>query len=468
MGGPPGGGGGGMGGSVEDDAAVRQTVVEAETPTYGNIVVTGSFVGTVEPGRQFTVYPKANGEVTEANFKVGDSVEADDVLFKLDSSDLELDIAQSQATLAKNQAKQTLNLEKAQRSLQAAQHDLEIYESNVEDGLNSQLVSAEGNVKTAELALESARYTLRNARQDFYDYVDDEWEGDYSDAQEDQLREAMVTAEQQVETREVALENAEASLSAVKKQIEEQAIDTADSVITAESSLSTAELDANLTSERIALQKLQKSLENYTVKAPISGIIEQKNIDVYDTVSAQSAAYVISNNDALTVSFGVAESALDFLKLGDAILVEKNGGSCTGLISEISATADTSSGLYIVEATVDKPPFELRGGSSVKLRADVQKVINQMVIPIDAVYYDNGSPYVYIFQNNTSLRTDVELGISDAESIHVVSGLEMTDEIIVTYSANLFDGAEVFLPGTAAEAASEEAAAPPVSGEAGA
>jgi RND family efflux transporter MFP subunit len=200
------------------------------------------------------------------------------------------------------------------------------------------------------------------------------------------------------------------------------------------------------------------------VEAPIAGVIEQKSLDVFDTVSAQSPAYVISDKNALTVAFEVAESALDYLNIGDTVTVEKNGETCPGTISEISTSAGAQSGLYAVEATVQNAAFELRSGSSVKLFADVQKLENGMVVPIDAVYYENGVPYVFLFQSNTAKRADVELGISDAEMIHVISGLSPTDEIIVTYSANLFDGAEVYLPGTAPETET----APTESGEAGA
>jgi len=97
---------------------------------------------------------------------------------------------------------------------------------------------------------------------------------------------------------------------------------------------------------------------------------------------------------------------------------------------------------------MENTPFELRSNSTVKVLADTQKVENEMLIPIDSVYYDNGTPYVYVFESNTAKKVEIETGITDDENVHVVSGLSLSDEIIVTWSASLYDGAEVYLPGT--------------------
>lgn len=439
MGMAPGGMGGGSrggsgGGSGAADQAAQKTVVETETPILGNIVVTGSFVGTVEPGQQVTVYPKTSGEVVEANYGVGETVEAGAVLFRLDSASLQLDIAQSQANLKTSQAK-------AELGLQTAQQDLEDYTSNTENGLNSSLLQAEGKVRSAEIALQQANVDYRTARENYNDYINDEWEGDYSDSERDSLRNAKVSAELKVESAQLTLENEKANLEAVKKEVEEK-------TITAENSVKTAELNADLSAEYISLQKLQNSLSDYAVKAPISGTIEQKNLDVYDMASTQSAAYVISNRDSLSVSFHVAESALSHLQPGDVITLEKDSETCRGTITEVSTMVDSESGLYTVKASVEDAPFQLRSGSTVKLQAETQKVENEMIIPIDAVYYDNGSPYVFVFGDNAAHKAEVEVGISDANYIHVKSGLSLSDEVIVTWSASLYDGAEVYLPGT--------------------
>ena len=442
------------------EQASQKTVVETQAPAHGDIAVTGSYVGTVEPGQQVTIYPKANGEVTEANFKVGDTVEAGDVLFTLDSTSLQLDIRQAQANLANAQAR-------AQLSLESAQTDLSNYAGNAEDGLNSSLLQAEASVKTAENSLQQANTDYRTARDNYNEYLYGDWTGDVSDTQRESLRNAKSNAELKVESAQLSLENAKASLEAVKKQVEEQ-------TVSAETSVKSAELGTDFSADQISIQKLQNTLSDYTVTSPISGVVEQCNIDVYDTASSQQAAYVISNKDMVTVSFSVAESALSTLEPGGSVTLEKDGATCEGTISEVSDMVEASSGLYTVKATVENAPFELRTGSAVKLYVETQKVESAILIPIDAVYFDNGTPYVYTFSDNTAHKVVVETGISDAENYEIKSGLSLSDEVIVTWSASLYEGAEVYLPGTAPEEGeksiesgeeSGDEAAPPAEGE---
>ena len=357
------------------------------------------------------------------------------MLFRIDATSLQYDIRQAQANLSSAQAR-------AQLSLESAQLDLENYSSNADDGLNSQLLSAEAAVKSAENRLQQANISYRSARQDYNDFLDDEYEyeGDY-DSVKNTLRNAKTQAELQVEGAQLDLENANASLESVKKQVEEQKTST-------ETNVKSAELGMDFSADEISIQKLQNNLGNYTITSPIGGVVEQCNIDVYDNVSTQQAAYVISNKEHVTVSFSVAESALSNLQPGGRITLEKNSSTCQGTISEVSSMVDSTGGLYTVKAVVEDAPFELRSGSTVKLYAETQRVDNALLIPIDAVYFDSGTPYAYTFSDNTAKRMEVEVGISDSEYYEIKSGLTLSDEVIVTWSAGLYDGAEVYLPGT--------------------
>lgn len=443
-------GSGGRGGDMEEETS-KKTVVEVLTPTRGNIVVSGSFVGTVEPGQQVTVYPKAAGEVLEVNFKVGDTVEAGDVLMEIDSKTLRNTIAQTQAGLNSAQAKTALSLEMAKQ-------DQELYNSNLADGYNANLASAEANVISAENGVDTAAAALRTAQRQRRDFINDgiypvsmtSMEGMVDEELiKDQLRDAVVQAELTLEKAQAALETAKNNLEITKKSLE-------DSKQNMEDGVKMAELNADMTQTQLQLQQLQDNLKDYSVTTPISGTIEQCNVDPYDMVSSQTAVYVVSNKDLFTVSFSVAESALTYMHPGNRITLEKDGSTCAGTISEVSNMVDSKTGLYTVKATVENPPFEMRSGSTIKLYADTQKAENEIMIPIDCVYYDSGSPYVYVFKDNTAVKTMIETGISDAQYIQVKSGLTLSDELIVTWSASLFDGAEVYLPGTAPQEDAEE------------
>jgi multidrug efflux pump subunit AcrA (membrane-fusion protein) len=72
-----------------------------------------------------------------------------------------------------------------------------------------------------------------------------------------------------------------------------------------------------------------------------------------------------------------------------------------------------------------------------------------MTIPVDSVYYDNGRPYVFTFDNGSVHRVDIETGISDSENMEVVSGLTASDQVIITWSPELYEGAPAVLEASA-------------------
>ena len=75
------------------------------------------------------------------------------------------------------------------------------------------------------------------------------------------------------------------------------------------------------------------------------------------------------------------------------------------------------------------------------------KAIGAMTIPLSAVNYDNGIPYVYCAQDGAAVRTNVEVGIHDNERIEIVGGLNARSQVITTWSNELVDGAEILLAG---------------------
>ena len=68
-----------------------------------------------------------------------------------------------------------------------------------------------------------------------------------------------------------------------------------------------------------------------------------------------------------------------------------------------------------------------------------------MVVPADCVNYSNGDAYVYTYDaaTSTAKKTPVEDGLIDSDKIQIVSGLSYDDEVITSWSKELYDGAAV-------------------------
>lgn len=101
------------GGRGQAEQQAEADIVSAEVPTTGNIYITTGLTGTLESSDVVNVYAKASGDVTEVLVKAGDVVEAGQVLFKIDTEQVDsaknsldsasVSLAEAQSTLARMQ-----------------------------------------------------------------------------------------------------------------------------------------------------------------------------------------------------------------------------------------------------------------------------------------------------------------------------------------------------------------------------
>ena len=88
---------------------------------------------------------------------------------------------------------------------------------------------------------------------------------------------------------------------------------------------------------------------------------------------------------------------------------------------------------------------DMTTGTRVKLSVVRDKAEDAMLIPLSAVNYDNGNPYVYCYQDGTAVRTDIQAGIHDQDKIEILGGLEANSQVITSWSNELVDGAQVLV-----------------------
>lgn len=186
-------------------------------------------------------------------------------------------------------------------------------------------------------------------------------------------------------------------------------------------------------------------LENSTVTAPIAGLLEQFDVEVHDMVSSASGfTGVISGAGSKSVSFAVTERVAAGLSLGMSLQVEKNGSEYTGVITEVGTMVDQMTGLFKVKAALEGADG-LAAGTMVKLYVTAQKAENVMTIPVDCVTYIGGEAFVYTYDEAAGIvhRVKIEDGLIDSEKLEVVSGLSYSDQVVTTWTKEIYEGAPV-------------------------
>lgn len=263
----------------------------------------------------------------------------------------------------------------------------------------------------------------------------------------------------QVDNARLSLQAAEIAKNDAQRNLERQ------QALFAAGDISSAAFEQAQTQARSAQIQYETAKINYdnqmeysNITATIAGVVETCDIEVHDNVSAQNLICVISGEGSKAVSFAVTEKVVSQMHVGDEVIIEKNGMEYHGSITDVSSMIDAATGLFKVKASVEKGDA-LPTGSAVKLNVTSDKEENVMTLPVDAIYYSGGDAYVYTYDNGTVHHVPVKVGIYDSERIQLIGGISEQDEVITTWSSELYEGSRVQKAGAQAAAETESAVA---------
>ncbi|MCM1091752.1 MAG: efflux RND transporter periplasmic adaptor subunit [Butyrivibrio sp.] len=423
---------------VETEGAILVDTAQVGRDT---LVLSNQFVGMVSPEESVYIIPMAQGTVTETFFEVGDEVKAGDVLFKIDDSGARL------------------QLEQAQLSYSNVQQQADSALTTQQESTNLQL---ESNYASALQAYQNAQLNYFKLK-DAYEDADDAVEKVQKQINKLKGMDDPVS----VATREqlkLTLNGNPAEEKVGLKSLRDQAKDAFDSITVqyeaAQRTLETLEatkeltqgaaledtkeqLNTSLQLAKVGVESAELALSYYQVTTPISGEVISKNVEVNGMATASSPAYIIAAEDTMSVSFQVSEAVRNTLHKDMKIVVERSGVEFDGVITEVGNAVNAQTGLFQIKAAVYASGSELPSGVSVKITSDTYTAANAIIIPYDAVYYENAGSYVYTVKDGHAVKTYVTTGIFDDERIEIVDGITEEDIIITSWSPRLIDGAEV-------------------------
>jgi len=202
--------------------------------------------------------------------------------------------------------------------------------------------------------------------------------------------------------------------------------------------------DSQLESAKAAQESAELQLTYTTVKAPISGVIESINIAKYELASDQTPAYVITGQSNKKITFSVPENILKTIKEGQEVTIEKDNQLFKATITRINSSLKQGESLFRVEAAIeDTEATEFAIGSRLRLETSVNTIENTLCVPIEALYYDDGKPYVFVAEMEQAIRKDVVTGISDQNYIQILSGIDADSKVITSWSSSLKDKTDI-------------------------
>ncbi|MEI3288188.1 MAG: efflux RND transporter periplasmic adaptor subunit [Faecalibacterium prausnitzii] len=200
----------------------------------------------------------------------------------------------------------------------------------------------------------------------------------------------------------------------------------------------------SLRSAEISMQNLQDAMNNYTITAPISGTIIEKDAKVGDAVKAGDTLCIVYDLSYLEMSINVDELQISSISVGQQVQITADAvpdKTYVGTVTRVSMKGASNGGTTTYPVTIRIDDTDgLRPGMNANAEIVVAQANNALVVPNAAVV--RGS-YVLVTKDSPSaanadtameapegfVYVPVKTGVSDDDYTQIVSGIQEGDTI---------------------------------------
>jgi RND family efflux transporter MFP subunit len=206
---------------------------------------------------------------------------------------------------------------------------------------------------------------------------------------------------------------------------------------------------AQAASARAQLDMAEARLAKALIRAPIDGVVSERNVNVGDYVEnmgSPAPMFRIVDSRVLELVASVASSRMAELAVGQQLVFQTDavpGKDFPGQVSFINPAADEASRTVKVKVEVPNPDGTLKPGLFAKGRIVTGKRAGVLVVPRTAlVSWDTVSRTgtVFVLQGGQARRRNVKTGTAAGESVEVLEGVAAGEVVVTRGGFNLRDG----------------------------
>lgn len=470
--------------------APRVVPVEVTSVETGNIALTLSYTGDLEPTDSLTLVSVVSGVVEEVFVEVGDILRTGDPILQVQDTTYRAQVKQAKSGLTLAQINKT-RLENGPREEQVmmAEAGLIVAEANfrkLENGpraeqiglaqaalegaqaqLDSVLVVTEDERTLAAASLAQAEAALRLAQAE-YDKI--KWAGQVGvTPQALQLQQATIAYEAALAAYNRQVNPDATDIAPIEAGIKQASLNlalTSNPFVSEDFALAQAgimqahaqlemamnpftaedfaQAEAGLQQAEAAVALAQFQLDNAILRAPFEGVVAEIYATTGSIASPQSPAIRLIGPE-LEIQVQIPEGQISGLYPSQPAAIKVAaypGQDFPALVTTIAPAADTTSHTFPVTIKPVDEEGRLMAGMFADISLLVEEKVEVVLIPRSAVTLLGDQNVVYVATNDeqTASMRPVTIGLSDAKRVEITSGLSAGETIITAGLSNLSDG----------------------------
>jgi RND family efflux transporter MFP subunit len=210
---------------------------------------------------------------------------------------------------------------------------------------------------------------------------------------------------------------------------------------------------AAIAAAKANFEKFQTMVSYTQITAPFDGVVTHRYADPGTLIQAGTSSDTqalplvrVSDNYRLRLDFPVTVDYVKDVQLDDSVEVRVdslNGKTFTGKISRFTHDVDDNTRTMMTEIEVPNPNLELVPGMYATVVLNVEKHLQALAVPTEAVTGDK-TPTVYVVNHDNQIEERaVRLGLETADKYEILSGLHEGDLVVIGNRSGFQTGQKV-------------------------
>lgn len=184
-----------------------------------------------------------------------------------------------------------------------------------------------------------------------------------------------------------------------------------------------------------------------TIRAPMAGVITERQVESGDIVSPNQRLFTIADVSTLVTRVQVSELEVGALRSGQEVQLSVDavpGERFVGRIRRIFPSADSTTRMIPVEVALSgQSTARLRPGYTTRATFHLQSRNDALLVPVRAVQGAAGSQSVYVVREGKPARQVIRAGAEVDGKVEIIDGLKVGDTVIVAGATEVREGGTI-------------------------
>lgn len=194
------------------------------------------------------------------------------------------------------------------------------------------------------------------------------------------------------------------------------------------------------------IKQITLEISRCQVKAPFSGHIIQRMVEVGRTVRTLEPLFKLGDFSPLYADVHLPEGEARQVRPGQPATISLGVDQSLrvpGRVVRLSPVVDQATGTAKVTVELNRSGGAFKPGAFVHVAIETDTRSNTVLIPKRAVLEEDGEKYVYVAHGQTAKRTKVILGYETDGQVEIRQGLSVGQQVVVAGQGTLKEGAKI-------------------------